>query len=82
MLQIGGEAKQTRPELDGGGAQGVGGLLGMTTLNASEAGRAASDRDAKAGDDRLGLWQVDLVLVMDRDRGLTQRRATFRAVRR
>jgi hypothetical protein len=54
----------------------------MTALNASKAGRAASHRDAKEGDDRLGLWQVDLVLIMNRDRGLAQMRATLRAARR
>ena len=82
MLQVGGEAEQARAVLDGGGAQGVGGLLGVTALDAAEAGRAAGHRDAEAGDDRLGLGQVDLVLVVDGDRGLAERRVALRAVRR
>ena len=82
MLQVGGEAQQPRPVLDGGGPQGVGGLLGVAALDAAAAGRAASHRDAEAGDDRLGLGQVDLVLVVDGDRGVVQRGVTLRALRR
>jgi hypothetical protein len=62
--------------------RGVGGLLGMAALDPREAGRAASHRDAEAGDDRLGLGQVDLVPVVDGDWGLVQRRAALRALRR
>ena len=79
VLQVGGEPEQPGPELDGGGPQGVGGLLGVAALDAAEAGRAADDRDAEAGDDRLGLGQVDLVLVMDGDRGVIQRGVALRA---
>jgi hypothetical protein len=79
VLQVGGEPEQPWPELDGGGPQGVGGRLGVAALDAAEAGRAAGHRDAEAGDDRLGLGQVDLVLVMDGDRGVVQRGAAFRA---
>lgn len=82
MLQIGGEAEQPRAVLDGGGAQCVGGLLGVAPLDAAAAGRAGRDRDAEAGDDRSGLGQVDLILVMDRDRGFRQRGAALRALRR
>ena len=82
MLQVGGEPEQPRAVLDGGGPQGVGGLLGMAALDPAVAGRAAGHRDAEAGDDRLGLGQVDLVLVMDGDRGLVQRGVALRALRR
>ena len=82
MLPVGGEPEQARAVLDGGRAQGVGGLLGVAALDSTKAGRAAGHRDAEPGDDRLGLWQIDLILVMDGDRGLTQWRVTHRAVRR
>src|SRR5512132_4226028 len=36
----------------------------------------------EAGDDRLGLGQVDLVLVVDGDRGLVQRGVALRTGRR
>ena len=82
MLQVGGEPEQPRAVLDGRGPQGVGGLLGVSPLDAAVAGRAAGHRDAEAGDDRLGLGQVDLVLVVDGDRGLAQRGMALRALRR
>jgi hypothetical protein len=82
VLQVGGEPEQPRAVLDGGGPQGVGGLLGVSALDPSEARRAACDRDAEAGDDRLGLGQVDLVLVMDGDRGVVQRGVAPYAVNR
>ena len=82
VLQVGGEPEQPRAELDGGGPQGVGGLLGVAALDPAEAGRAAGHRDAEAGDDRLGLGQVDLVLVVDGDRGVVQRGVALRAVGR
>ena len=55
MLQVGGEAQEARAVLNGGGAQGVGGLLGVVALDPAAAGRTSSHRDAKAGDDRSGL---------------------------
>jgi hypothetical protein len=68
VLQVGGEAEQAGAVLDGGGPEGVGGLLGVATLDTAAAQRAASDGDPEAGDDRLRLGQVDLILVMDGDR--------------
>ena len=68
VLQVGGEPEQAGAVLDGGGPQGVGGLLGVAALDPAEAGRAAGHRDPEAGDDRPGLGQVDLVLVVDRRR--------------
>ena len=82
VLQVGGEPEQPRSELDGGGPQGVGGLLGVAALDAAVAGRAANHRDAEASDDRLGLGQVDLILVVDGDRGLVQRGVAPRTIRR
>lgn len=54
----------------------------MTPLEPASAGWAAGDRDAEAGDDRLGLGQVDLVLVVEDDGGLAQRGMAPRALRR
>jgi len=82
VLQVGGEPEQPRAVLDGGGPQGVGGLFGVAALDAAVAGRTAGYRDAEAGDDRLGVGQVDLVLVMDADRGFVERGVALRALRR
>jgi len=82
VLQVGGEPEQPGPELDGGRPQGVGGLVGVAALDAAVAGRAAGHRDAVPGDDGLGLGQIDLVLVVDGNRGVVERRAALRAVGR
>ena len=82
VLQVGDEAEQSRAVLDGGGPQGIGGLLGVAALDPSVAGRAACHRHAEAGDDRPGFGQVDLVLVVEDDRGLAQRGPAPRALRR
>jgi hypothetical protein len=82
MLRVGGEAEQSRAILDGGGPQGVGGLLGVAALDPAVARGAARDRDAEASDDRLGLGQVDLVLIVDGDRGVVERGVALRALRR
>ncbi len=79
MLQVGGKAEQAGAVLDSGSPQGVGGLLGMAALDAAIAARAAGDRDPDAGDERLGLGQVDLVLVVDDHRGLIERGMALRA---
>src|SRR5262249_51796606 len=54
----------------------------MPALDATEAGRAAGHRHAETGDDRLGLGQVDLILIMESDRDVVERRATLRALGR
>ena len=54
----------------------------MTALDPTKARRAAGHRYAEPGDDRLGLGQVNRILVMDRDRGLAEWRMARRAVRR
>ena len=82
VLQVGGESEQAGAVLDGGGPQGVGGLLGMAALDPAVAGRAAGDRDPEAGDDGPGLGQVDLVLVVDGHRGLIERGVALGAVLR
>jgi hypothetical protein len=62
VLQVGGEGQQARPYWTAAAPEGVGGLLGVAALDAAAAERAANDRDPEAGDDRLRLGQVDLVL--------------------
>ena len=79
VLQVGGEAEQAGAVLNSGGPQGLGGLLGMAALDAAVAGWTACDWDAKAGDPRLGLRQVDLVLIMDDDRDIIERGVTLGA---
>ena len=82
VLQVRREPQEPRAELHGGGPQGVGGLLGVTPLDPPETRRAPRHRDAEAGDDRLGLGEVDLVLVVDGDRGVVERRVTLGALGR
>ena len=82
MLQVGSEPEQPWAELDGGGPQGVGGRLGVAALDTAEAGGAASHRDAVPGDDRLGLGQVDLVLIVAGDRDVVERGVRLGALSR
>src|SRR6476469_7979786 len=79
MLQVSRQSQEARPELHGGRAESIGGLLRMPPLDACPACRADSHEDTEARDDRLGLGQIDLILVMDGYGGRAERRATPRA---
>ncbi len=60
-----GEGDGLRPQLHGGGAERVGGLQRMATLDAPPALRAPTDRDVKRADDRALHRQLFLILRRD-----------------
>jgi len=60
IVQPGGQRPCVRADLGGGGAQGVGGLLGVAALHPSSTVPAAADPDPEPGHDRPGLRKFGL----------------------
>ena len=80
FIQEDGERDRLRPQLHGGGAQGVGGLQGMAPLDAPPAAGALPDVDAKRADE--GPLDRQLFLILRGDPHRAHGALTVRALPR